>query len=98
MDLSSELVPSPATKAYTSFLDTVAANEVGPEAPHPRHGLRLDAVFGCSAHCARHWLFQMRPCASPVGASMCAIRPQYHCRPKMPRCSSLCGLCQCTGI
>ena len=28
MDLSSELVPSPATKAYTDFLNAVAENEV----------------------------------------------------------------------
>ena len=30
VDLASQLVPSPSTKAYTDFLDNVAINEVKP--------------------------------------------------------------------
>ena len=52
MDLSSELVPSPATKAYTDFLNTVAANEVGPGDPHNRHGAR---VLCCVPDSCAHW-------------------------------------------
>ena len=50
VDLSSELVPSPATKAYTDFLDSVATNEVGPEQPKRRHGRNWSIVCQTSAH------------------------------------------------